>query len=133
MTSLLLTLRPTPEETRTKFAKRLVGNSLGGVAAALILLCDPGPYAVAALVGVSGAAAYAFRPADYVYWSLASPVLLLLLSDFDEPVPWYATAVRVALNLAGGCVALLATRLLWPTTRAAAAARSARGRGRSRT
>ncbi|WP_171168190.1 FUSC family protein [Streptomyces sp. I05A-00742] len=118
VTSLLLTLRPTREETGVKFAKRLIGNSLGGVAAALLLLCHPGPYTVAALVGASGAAAYAFRPANYAYWALASPTLLLLLSDFDEPVPWYATVVRVALNLAGGCVALLATRWLWPAPRA---------------
>ncbi|KNB50500.1 FUSC family protein [Streptomyces caatingaensis] len=114
VTSLLLTLRPTPEETRVKFAKRIVGNTAGGVAAALLLLAHPGPYAVAAVVGLSGALAYAFRTANYAYWALASPVLLLLLSDYGEPLPWWAAGVRVGLNLLGGCLALCATRWLWP-------------------
>lgn len=114
VTSLLLTLQPTPEGTRTKSAKRLLGNSVGGVVAAGLLLAHPGAYAVAAVVGVSGAAAYAFRPANYAYWALASPVLLLLLSDFDESVPWYAAVVRVALNLLGGLITVLAHRWLWP-------------------
>ncbi|WP_425586033.1 FUSC family protein [Streptomyces thioluteus] len=105
---------PTPEETRKKFARRVLGNTAGGVVTALLLLAHPGPYAVAAVVGVSGALAYAFRPANYTYWALASPVLLLLLSDYGEPLPWWAAAVRAGLNALGGCVALLATRWLWP-------------------
>ncbi|MBH1932970.1 FUSC family protein [Streptomyces sp. AV19] len=123
VTALLLTLRPTPEETRTRFAQRIVGNTAGGVVTALLLLSSPGPYAVAAVVGVSGALAYAFRTANYTYWALASPVLLLLLSDYGEPLPWWAAAVRAGLNALGGCVALLATRWLWPGAGAGAVAR----------
>ncbi|MYT29638.1 FUSC family protein [Streptomyces sp. MspMP-M5] len=114
VTSLLLSLQPTPEGTRTKSEKRVLGNSLGGVVAAVLLLARPGAYAVAAVVGISGALAYAFRPANYAYWALASPVLLLLLSDFDKPMPWYAAVVRVVLNLLGGLLAVLAHRWLWP-------------------
>ncbi|MFF4407553.1 FUSC family protein [Streptomyces sp. NPDC001404] len=114
VTSLLLSLRPTRGETRTKAVKRLVGNALGGVVAALLLLGHPGPAAVAAVVGVSGAVAYTFRPANYAYWSLASPVLLLLLSDYGRPLPWWAAAVRAAMVLAGGSLAVLASRWLWP-------------------
>lgn len=114
VTSLLLSLRPTRGETRTKALKRLVGNALGGVVAALLLLCHPGPAAVAVIVGVSGAVAYTFRPANYAYWSLASPVLLLLLSDYGRPLPWWAAVVRAAMVLAGGILAVLASRGLWP-------------------
>ncbi|MEU1818905.1 FUSC family protein [Streptomyces roseifaciens] len=114
VTSLLLSLQPTGRETRTKAVKRLVGNALGGAVAALLLLCRPGPAAVAVLVGVSGAVAYTFRPANYAYWSLASPVLLLLLSDYDCPLPWWAAVVRVGMVLSGGAVAVLASRWLWP-------------------
>ncbi|WP_414170414.1 FUSC family protein [Streptoverticillium reticulum] len=114
VTSLLLSLRPTRGETRTKAVKRLIGNALGGVVAALLLLGHPGPAAVAAVVGVSGAVAYTFRPANYAYWSLASPVLLLLLSDYGRPLPWWAAAVRAAMVLAGGSLAVLASRWLWP-------------------
>ncbi|WP_367133865.1 MULTISPECIES: FUSC family protein [Streptomyces] len=114
VTSLLLSLRPTRRETRTKAVKRLVGNALGGVVAALLLLCRPEPAAVAVLVGISGTVAYTFRPANYAYWSLASPVLLLLLSDYDSPLPWWAAVVRVGMVLSGGAVAVLASRWLWP-------------------
>lgn len=114
VTSLLLSLRPTRGETRTKAVKRLVGNALGGVVAALLLLCRPSPAGLVAIVGVSGAVAYTFRPANYAYWSLASPVLLLLLSDYGRPLPWWAAAVRAAMVLAGGTLAVLASRWLWP-------------------
>ncbi|MFI9201158.1 FUSC family protein [Streptomyces sp. NPDC053048] len=115
VTSVLLTAQPTPEATRTKGTKRVLGNTIGGIATALILLAEPGLTAVAVIVGLAGAAAYCWRPANYLYWALAAPILLLLLGDYDRPVPWYAAAVRVGLNILGGALALTAARWLWPT------------------
>ncbi|WKK24374.1 FUSC family protein [Streptomyces olivoreticuli] len=115
VTSVLLTTQPTPEATRTKGVKRVLGNTVGGIATALILITQPRPTAVAATVALAGAAAYCWRPANYFYWTLAAPLLLLLLGDYDQPVPWYAAAVRVGLNILGGALALTAARWLWPT------------------
>lgn len=114
ITSLLLTLRPTTAATRTRAVQRVTGNSLGGILTALVLLTGPGPIAVALIVGCTGALAYGARPANYLYWALATPLLLLLLSDFSEPMPWYGAATRASLNLLGGLLALAATRWLWP-------------------
>ncbi|PNE34682.1 hypothetical protein AF335_09190 [Streptomyces eurocidicus] len=115
VTSILLTTQPTPEATRAKGVKRVLGNTVGGIATALILIPRPDPTAVAVTVGLAGAAAYGGRPANYLYWTLAAPLLLLLLSDYDRQVPWYAAAVRAGLNILGGALALTAARWLWPT------------------
>ncbi|TDC05842.1 FUSC family protein [Nonomuraea longispora] len=117
ITGILLTLTPTPTGTRLKARQRIVGNTLGGVAAALVLLVDPGPWVGAAVVGVSGILAYGLRPANYLYWCLAFPLPLLLITDFGRLTPWYTAAVRAGMVLAGSIVAVLATHWLWPTTR----------------
>lgn len=113
ITSLLLTVRPTAQATRTRVVHRVVGNSLGGVAAALVLLTHPGPVTVAVIVGIAGALGYGARPAHYLYWALATPLLLLLLSDYSDPMPWYGAVSRAVLNVLGGLLALAATRWLW--------------------
>ncbi|MFI1865312.1 FUSC family protein [Streptomyces jumonjinensis] len=114
LTGILLSLRPTPEATQTKARQRIIGNTLGGIAAALVLLTHPGPWAVTAVVAAAGTLAYALRPANYLYWCLAFPLLLLLLTDFGRPTPWYAAAVRAGLVLAGALISIAASRHLWP-------------------
>ncbi|GLF92867.1 FUSC family protein [Streptomyces yaizuensis] len=114
LTGILLSLRPTPEATWTRARQRITGNTLGGIAAALVLLTHPGPWAVTAVVAVTGTLAYALRPANYLYWCLAFPLFLLLITDFDRPTPWYAAAVRAGLVLAGALVSIAASRHLWP-------------------
>ncbi|MET7495148.1 FUSC family protein [Streptomyces sp900116325] len=116
VTGILLSLRHTPEATQAKARQRIVGNTLGGIAAALVLLTHPGPWAVTATVAATSTLAYALRPANYLYWCLAFPLLLLLLTDFDRPTPWYTAAVRAGLVLVGAVVSVLASRWLWPPT-----------------
>ncbi|MCD9145734.1 FUSC family protein [Streptomyces albireticuli] len=114
LTGILLSLCPTSEATQSKARQRIVGNTLGGIAAALVLLTHPGPWAVAGVVAGAGTLSYALRPANYLYWCLAFPLLLLLLTDFDRSMPWYTAAVRAGLVLAGAVVSVLASRWLWP-------------------
>lgn len=113
ITALLLTVRPTTQATRVRAIHRVVGNSIGGVVAALVLLAQPGPVAVALIVGSAGAVGYGARPAHYLYWALATPLLLLLLSDFSDPMPWYGAVSRAVLNVLGGLLALAATHYPW--------------------
>ncbi|MFD9715770.1 FUSC family protein [Streptomyces sp. NPDC059076] len=117
LTGILLSLRPTPEATQARARQRIVGNTLGAIAAALVLLTHPGPWAVTAVVAAAATLAYALRPANYLYWCLAFPLLLLLLTDFDHPTLWYAAAVRAGLVLAGALISIAASRHLWPPTR----------------
>ncbi|WP_188279016.1 FUSC family protein [Streptomyces sp. CBMA370] len=114
VTSVLQTTRPTARATRLKGARRVLGNTLGGVAAAVLLLLRPGPVTVAVVIGLVGAAGYAWAPVDSLSWSLASPLLMLPLADFARHVPWYAAGIRAGLSVLGAVLALLAARLLWP-------------------
>jgi hypothetical protein len=41
-------------------------------------------------------------------------VVKSLLADFSHPEPWTVSLARMAMNLTGGLVALLAARFLWP-------------------
>ncbi|MDX3239123.1 FUSC family protein [Streptomyces sp. ME03-5709C] len=116
VTGALLALTPSPEATRTRVRQRVVGNTLGGVTAAVALVFHPGPWAITVVVAVCSGLAYALRPANYLYWCLLLPPLLLLLSDFDDPLPWYAAAVRAGLVLLGGVMAAVFARWRWPDT-----------------
>ncbi|MGW0481156.1 FUSC family protein [Nonomuraea sp. NPDC003214] len=117
VTSILNTMRPTPEATGTRYAKRMLGSLAGGALAALILIGHPSTLVTALCVGAAGALAHAYRAANYAYWAIWMPVMLLLLSDFSRPEPWTASLARTAMNLLGGLAALMATRWLWPGRR----------------
>lgn len=69
------------------------------------------------MVAAASTLAYALRPANYLYWCLAFPLLLLLITDFDHPTPWYAAVVRAALVLAGALISIAAARHLRPPAR----------------
>ncbi|MEV4837384.1 FUSC family protein [Nonomuraea sp. NPDC049486] len=114
VTAILVTLRPTPEATGSRYVKRMLGGLAGSALAALILLCRPSTLVTALCVGAAGTLAHAYRAANYVYWSFWMPVTVLLLADFSYPEPWTASVARLAMNLAGGLAALAAVRYLWP-------------------
>ncbi|MEV5502407.1 FUSC family protein [Nonomuraea fuscirosea] len=114
VTSILNTLQPTQEATGTRYAKRLLGNVLGSALTALILLGHPSALVTALCVGGAGVLAHTYRAANYTYWSIWMPMMLLLLSDFSHPEPWDASLLKMAMNAAGGLAAVLAARWLWP-------------------
>lgn len=114
VTAILSTLQPTPDATGTRYAKRMLGGLVGGVLTALILLGHPSAPVTALFVGVAGVLAHTYRGANYTYWAIWTPMMFLLLADFSHPEPWTVSLARMAMNLAGGLVALLAARWLWP-------------------
>ncbi|MFI9596063.1 FUSC family protein [Nonomuraea sp. NPDC052265] len=114
VTSILNTLQPTTEATGTRYAKRLLGNVLGSGITALILLGHPSAVVTALCVGGAGVLAHTYRAANYTYWSIWMPMMLLLLSDFSRPEPWDASLIKMAMNVVGGLAAVLGARWLWP-------------------
>ncbi|MGP3933741.1 FUSC family protein [Nonomuraea sp. KM88] len=117
VTAILTTLRPTPEATGLRYAKRMLGTVLGSALTALILAAHPSTPVIALCVGAAGVLAHTYRAANYTYWAIWMPMMLLLLSDFSHPERWDAALVRMAMNIAGGLAAVLATRYLWPAPR----------------
>ncbi|MDA0634377.1 FUSC family protein [Nonomuraea sp. MCN248] len=114
VTAILVTLRPTPAGMGTRYAQRMLGGMVGSALAALILISHPSTLVTAFCVGAAGALAHTYRAANYAYWSIWMPVMVLLLADFGHPEPWTASIVRLAMNVAGGLAAILAVRYLWP-------------------
>ncbi|MGH3585023.1 MAG: FUSC family protein, partial [Pseudonocardia sp.] len=111
VTSVLLTVRETPGATRRRWRQRVAGNSLGAGIAAAILVVHPGPEVRAVLAGLLLAVAVSLRRASYLWWASAAPPALLVVTEFAHAVAWADGAVRVALNVVGGALAMLVVGL----------------------
>jgi len=119
VTSVLLTLRRTHRATLARARDRAVGNIAGCLLAALLLSLHPTVWVLVAILVVSAIVAYGLRPANYLYWALAFPILVLTLADLGQPVTPDTAAVRAALVVAGGLFALAASwslHLVRPTS-----------------
>jgi hypothetical protein len=112
VTSVLLTARRTHQATRARTRDRAVGNIAGCLLAALLLSLHPTVWALVAILAASAIVAYGLRPANYLYWALAFPVLVLTLADIGQPVTADTAAVRAGLVVAGGLFALAVSWLL---------------------
>jgi uncharacterized membrane protein YccC len=106
VTSVLLTLRRTHQATLARARDRAVGNIAGCLLAALLLSLHPTVWVLVAILAVSAIVAYGLRPANYLYWALGFPILVLTLADIGQPVTAGTAAVRAGLVVAGGLFAL---------------------------
>ncbi|MGZ8493876.1 MAG: FUSC family protein, partial [Gemmatirosa sp.] len=100
--------------TWQRSAARLGGTVLGGVVAALLAAVVHDPLALAATMFVFAVAAVAVRRIDYALFTFFLTPLFVLLA---EPAlgDWRLAGVRIVDTLTGGALAVLASRLLWPT------------------
>ncbi|SDG42640.1 Uncharacterized membrane protein YccC [Sinosporangium album] len=112
--TVLVSLRPTYGDTVDRVTLRIAGTTLGSAAAAVVLVLAPGSYTLALIVFVSASIGFALRGVSYGYWSIFSTPLVMLLSNYAVPLGWEAAEIRVILTMAGGVLALLGARLLWP-------------------
>lgn len=112
--TVLLALRSTYGDTVDRVVLRVAGTVVGGGIAALVLAAVPSNFTVAALVLVFGTLGFALREVSYGYWSVFATPLALMLTDFSIRLDWAAAAVRLWLTVAGGLLALVAARVLWP-------------------
>ncbi|MEV7598906.1 FUSC family protein [Kitasatospora sp. NPDC089797] len=111
VTSVLISSQVSCTATGVKAGKRVVGNSVGAVAVTAVLLLAPSPPVLAVVTGCCALAAFTVRPANYLYWAMCAPPLLILLEDMAKPMSWSAGAVRVLLNVLGGVLAVTAVHL----------------------
>jgi hypothetical protein len=109
VTSVLLTLRRTHQATLARARNRAVGNIAGCLLAGFLLWLHPTVWVLVAILVVSAIVAYGLRPANYLYWAVAFPILVLTLADIGQPVTPGTAAVRAGLVVAGGLFALAAS------------------------
>ncbi|MFI6481336.1 FUSC family protein [Nonomuraea sp. NPDC050663] len=111
---VVMAMRSTYGDTVERVVLRVAGTVVGATVAALILAVVPGRFTIVVIVLVFGTAGFALREVSFGYWSILATPLALMLSDFATTLDWPAAAARLALTAAGGALALLAARLLWP-------------------
>lgn len=115
VTSVLLTIQPHRDQTRTRIVQRLGGNTVGALIAAALLGAQPPAPVVISAATVLFLLAMALRPVNYTWWAVTGPPVLLIVSEYPELFPWYEGGVRLAMNLAGAAIVVLVVfGLPWP-------------------
>ncbi|WP_406319294.1 FUSC family protein [Streptosporangium sp. NBC_01639] len=112
--TVIVGLRPAYRDTVERVVLRATGTAVGATGAAVVLAVAPGQSYLIVFITVCAALGFAFRGASYGYWMVFATPLSLMLSDFSLRLDWAAAAVRVVLTIAGGALALVFARLLWP-------------------
>jgi uncharacterized membrane protein YccC len=112
--TVLLSLRDSYGDTVTRVVKRIGGTAIGAIVAALALAVAPGEATLVALIFVGAALGFTFRAANHAYWMAFGTPMIMLLVDFSNALHWSAAAWRIGLTVAGGVLALIAARVLWP-------------------
>ncbi|MER7128879.1 FUSC family protein [Streptosporangium saharense] len=112
--TVLVSLRPAYRDTVDRVTLRGIGTAVGAAGAAVVLAIAPGHTYLIVFIGLCALLGFAFRGVSYGYWTMFATPLSLMLSDFTLPLDWGAAAARVTLTAAGGALALVFARLLWP-------------------
>src|SRR5205085_6510580 len=93
---------------------RIVGTVGGGIVAALLAVALHRPLAVAAAMFPLTVAAAAARRSHYALFTFFLTPVFVLMAEHSMG-DWRLAVTRIASTLAGAAIALLASRLLWPT------------------
>jgi uncharacterized membrane protein YccC len=113
--TVLLSLRDSYGGTVSRVVKRVGGTAVGAIAAALALAVAPGEATLVVLIFIGAIFGFALRTVNHAYWMTFGTPMIMLLVDFSSALNWDAAAWRIGLTLAGGLIALLAARALWPS------------------
>ncbi|TDC56193.1 FUSC family protein, partial [Actinomadura sp. KC345] len=112
--TVLVSLRDTYGKTVPRVVQRIIGNTVGSMIAAVVLAAAPARPHVVALMLVFALAGFTLRPVGYVAWTMCSAPLLMMLIDLTEVSRWSVALDRIELVAAGGVIAALGARVLWP-------------------
>lgn len=113
--TMLVVLQPHAPATFLRSLQRVGGTVLGALLAVAITWLLPDPKLLLPVCAVMAAVSVAVMQVNYaLYAALLTPTFLLLaqLNGLDPKL----AGVRAGTNVVAGLVALLASRLLWPST-----------------
>ena len=114
----MFSLRGTYGQTVDRVVQRVGGAAVGSAVAALLLTLTPQRTTTALIIFAFGIVSFTLRPVNFAYWEMFNTVVAMMLLGFSVPSSWVDAGERIALTAAGGLLAFLAVRLLWPTGRA---------------
>jgi uncharacterized membrane protein YccC len=110
----LFCLRGTYGETVTRTLERIGGTAVGSIFAAVLLMVSPGRPWLTATIFLLTVLGFALSPVSHLWWIVLLTPLIMMIIEFDEPVPWSTAGIRIIFTIVGGALALAAARLLWP-------------------
>ncbi len=113
----LLILQPSIATSWPRSIERAAGSIVGGLLAAAIGLVVHSPIAISLVVFPLVCATMALRPVSYSLFVLFITPTFVLVADFAAPegAEMAYAVTRLANNVLGCLIALLATFLLWPS------------------
>ncbi|MFC5749184.1 FUSC family protein [Actinomadura rugatobispora] len=111
----MFSLRGTYGQTVDRVVQRVGGTAVGSAIAALLLALAPDQTATALIIFAFALVSFTLRAVNFVYWELFNTVVAMMLLGFSVPSTWVDAGERIGLTIAGGLLAFLAVRLLWPT------------------
>lgn len=112
--TVLLSLRDTYGQTMSRVGQRVAGGVAGSAIAAVVLALAPSRPHIVLLMTVFAAAGFGLRSMSYTFWSVCSTPLLMMLMDLTRLSDWDAALQRIAMVAAGGGIAVVGARVLWP-------------------
>jgi uncharacterized membrane protein YccC len=115
--TLVLVLQPFFATTWQRTLERVAGTLLGGLFAGALSALWTSTVHVAGLLPVLGALALAVRQVSYaVYIAVYTPTVILLVESAQPgDSQWHIALARGGFTVLGGCIAVAANFVLWPT------------------
>jgi uncharacterized membrane protein YccC len=110
----VLILQPYTGATSRRALQRVLGTIVGGALTAALAALFHDPLAILALAFVFAGVSVALLPLNYAAFSVFLTPTFVLLAEASAG-DWHLAGVRILNTLLGGGLALVGSRLLWPT------------------
>jgi uncharacterized membrane protein YccC len=112
-----LILQPYTGATSVRAVQRMLGTVVGGILTAGLAALFHDPRAIVALVFVFAILSVALLPLNYAAFSVFLTPTFVLLAEATTG-DWHLAGVRILNTVLGGLLALVGSRLLWPSPEA---------------
>jgi uncharacterized membrane protein YccC len=112
--TVIVILQPYTGVTTQRALQRVVGTVLGGLLTAALGGLFHDPRAILVLSFIFAATCVALLPVNYAAFSIFLTPTFVLLAE-AEAGDWHLVSTRIVNTLLGGALALVGSRLLWPS------------------
>jgi uncharacterized membrane protein YccC len=112
--TVIVILQPYTGATTHRALQRVIGTVLGGLLTAALGALFHDPRAILVLSFLFAAACVALLPVNYAAFSIFLTPTFVLLAE-SSAGDWHLAGTRVLLTLLGGALALVGSRVLWPS------------------